>query len=452
MNAPKPQSESRRWILPAALIGVLLLIWVGDRAMHRMAERQVAEVLAELTSQTPHEGGLHLVWADYDSSTGEVDYLLRYGTDWDMPGTAHVKTRGILSILGVVASIQGEKSLSPEVRAVLPDFATDHWLDYALEIHWRGAHQLHAAGTPYQGVFLSDSGMRQGQLAWRAWNVTLELASDGSGQMAASFPRIWIKQDAGDRVDSLLEGLEIFLKAPDIRDIEGLLGEGELAFSRWSFADLSENLRLDQFRLSNASQLSDDRLNSSWQLTMGRFAREREREVFWDAFDLQFDSDVDFESMRRYMALDESMRVLGLIDLLRQGGRLGIEKLHVQHDSLGRLDTSLTVQLQPNRMTPGDWPGLIQALSGSANLTVDRPLMQEILRAGVRTENPHLDERAVERRMQQQWLQWSIVLPLLPITTRWDDDGFDLSMDLNAGIISVDGRRVMNFNDLARLF
>ena len=450
MTAPKPQSESRRWILPAALIGVLLLIWVGDRAMHRMAERQVAEVLAELTSQTPYEPGLHLVWADYDPGTGKVDYLLRYGKDWDVPGTAHVKTRGILSIFGVVARIQGEKSLSPEVRAVLPDFTTDHWLDYALEIHWRGAHQLQATGAPYQGVFLSDSGMRQGQLAWRAWNVVVDLATDGSGQVVASLPRVWIKQDTGDRVDSLLEGLEISAKVPDIRDIEGLLGEGELTFSRWSFSDLSENLRLDHFRLSNASNLTDGRLNSSWHLSMGRFARERE--VFWDGFDLKFESDVNFESMRRYMALDESMRVLGLIDLLRQGGRLGIEKLHVQHDSLGRLDTSLTVQLQPNRITPGDWPGLIQALAGSANFTVDRPLMQEILRANIRADSPHLDERSVERRMQQQWLQWSIVLPLLPITTRWDDTGFDLSMDLNAGIISVDGRRVMNFNDLARLF
>lgn len=470
-------------IVLALLIGLAVLILGANHLVHRMAADQVEATLQAWQDQAPDVPGLHLRWADYDRDNGDLQYRMRYipeanslpwqvladqqGTDsprLETSGTAQVTTRGLIGLLGTAARVEGALLVSDTWRAILPDFEGEDWLRYHVNVDTRGRHQLALAGLPYEGRIMDDRGERTGETTWRPWSLEARLASeDRIAHLEASLPRLWLREQAGE-LDTLVENLTLRMEDAFLEEGLLILGAANLSVGQLSLEDPDNTLALRDFAMNWNNHRDGERFRDRMDLSLGRVNFNGDRVL--DEARLQLSSDLGFEPLRDLMTLSENLDMEGdlsqreaerlaaaFTNLLRQGGEIRLEQLSLTQEANGTFKGHAALGLTRNPAFTLD--GELQQLDnlyGDLRLTFDEPLAQSLMERYIRTQWPHVSEAHVEQMVAQQWREWSAILGMMPFVTEWEDERITLALELEAGVLKVEGRQVMNLRDLMGMF
>ncbi|ANB03243.1 DUF945 family protein [Ectothiorhodospira sp. BSL-9] len=483
-SATIPSARRRATLLVLALLlGLAMLILGANHLVHRAGADQVEATLQAWQDQDPDVPGLHLRWADYDRDSGDLQYRVRYVPEanslpWQLladlqgtntprletSGSAQVTTRGLVGLLGTAAQVEGALGVSDTWRAILPDFEGQEWLRYHVNVDTRGRHQLVLAGLPYEGDIMDDRGKRTGETTWRPWSLETRLASeDRIAHLEASLPRLWLREQGGE-LDTLVENLT--LRMEDAFLEEGLLtlGAANLSVGQFSLEDPDNTLVLRDLAMNWHNHRDKDRFRDRMDLSLGRVNINGDRVL--DEARLQLSSDLGFEPLRDLMTLSESLDLEGDLSqreaerlaaafttLLRQGGEIRLEQLSLTQEAHGSFKGHAALGLTKNpEFTLGGELQQLDNLYGDVRLTFDEPLAQSLMERSIRAQWPHVSEAHVEQMVAQQWREWSAILGMMPFVTAWEDERITLALELEAGVLKVEGRQVMNLRDVMGMF
>ncbi|AHK80704.1 hypothetical protein M911_09525 [Ectothiorhodospira haloalkaliphila] len=479
-----PPARQRTALIILALLLILAVIVLGaNHLVHRAAAQQVEATLQAWQDQDTDTPGLHLRWADYDRATGELQYRLRYIPEAHGPvrelladlqdtrtprletsGTAQVTTRGLAGLLGTIARVEGGLTLSDTWRSILPDFEDDDWLRYQVDVHTRGRHQAALSGIAYAGRILDAQGERTGEASWRTWSLHARLANeDRLAHLEASLPRLWLREQDGE-LDALLEDLNLWLEDAMLDGGLLIVGDSRLSLGHLSVEEPEGTLSLKQLAMNWNNHRDGDRFRDRVAFSLGRVSLNGERVV--DQAQLQLSSDLGYEALRDLAALannldpeadltrqDEERLERAVTALLRQGGEIILEQASVARDDTGALSgqVSLGLREDPDFELDGELQQL-HNLYGGLRLTFDEPLVQSIMERSLRAQWPHVSEAHLAQMVEQQWREWSVILGMMPFVTEWEDQRVTLALELEDGVLKVEGRQVMNLRDLMGMF
>ncbi|MCG5522464.1 DUF945 family protein [Ectothiorhodospira lacustris] len=457
-------------LLGASLLG--LNQWVHKAAADRIEAS--LEHLGQIDSTQP---GLHLLWADYDRKQGFIRYRLRFIPAPDSPlypllterqetelpylelsGNAEVTTHGLPGLLGKIADVEGQLLLSDTWRQVLPDYQGEDWAHYDIEFHTRHQHRVSIHGEGYQGRIMNALGQRQGEADWSAWRLVGHWRQDGRlDRLSLDLPRAWIKvQD--ENLELLLESLEFVLE--DALVEEGILtqAQSETRITRWRLEDRHDSLEMRDLKLHWHNQREADRLKSDVILAWGPLILDGSKLL--ESGQVSMGSDVSFSGLVELRAMtdsgtseDAAAREAGLHALLSRGAMIAVDTLSLQHAEAGSFEGRLTLGLKKNPALDLS-RGLagLEALHGSAGVQVQPALIKALMRSYLLEQFPGAEGPHLDRLVEQQWLEWSFLIRMMPFVTHWDDDLIRMALELDAGMLSVDGRQVMNLQEILRLF
>lgn len=478
-SATRPASGRRlRWMLALALIS-LASVLAMDQAAHHLAREQADEFLNDWQSSQTQLAGFQLVQVSYDRRSGEVDYRLRLDQDisqsfWNLlghtaaatpleiDGHARVITRGLRGLTGTLARVEGVKMVPGEVQGMLPDSPGPQGLSWSLDIDLSGDHLLSIEGQPYQGLLLDPEGMSAGEAVWSPWQGQIRWQDEQPHSLWFDWPRLKLHLTDRSRDLEIQEGrLELDYhqntgQAPATAN--WILNAGQ-----FRLADELQSIELRAFILGGHASPDADRLIGRVDHSFESLSVDGINLI--ERLELRLAGDLDRQALAGLLPLQQWLEPGRLDDpaarqllddtltaMLRRGGVVDLEEFSLSQDPLGGLNLRLKLALDADpQFAAHDPAAWIQSVSAAGSLSSDAPLMQEGLRLFLRADEPELSERELDRKVRKRWRQWSFVLPLLPITTRWDAQGFELNMELESGAIHSNGRRIMGVDSLLRM-
>lgn len=472
-------SGSSRIIILTATVALLLggsLVGL-NQWVHKVAADRIEASLDSLGQTDSTQPGLHLLWAEYDRKQGFIQYRLRFIpapenplypllSEWqeteqprlELSGNAEVTTHGLSGLLGKIADVQGQLLLSDTWKQMLPDYRGEDWARYDIEFHTRHQHRVRIDGDGYQGRIMDGLGRRQGQADWSPWQLVSHWQQDGRlDGLSLDLPRAWIKvQD--DSFEFLLESLAFVLE--DALVEEGILTQArsETRIKRWRLEDAQESLEMRDLSLHWHNQREADRLKGNMDLAWGPIVLDGIKLL--ESGQVGMRSELGFAGLVALRAMtdagaDEDPDVLeaGLQALLGQGAMVAVDPLSLRHAQAGSFEGKLTLGVRENPALDLN-RGLeeLDSLHGSASVEVQPALIRTFIRYYLLEQFPGSEGPHLDRLVEQQWLEWSFFLRMMPFVTHWDDDLIRMALELDAGMLSVDGREVMNLREIMRLF